>query len=65
MLKVGGNKGWVRRVPAAAVILAPLMEDRIIWSKTSVVFEASPLKKPWAQPKEGLRGLLQYETGGC
>ena len=36
------NKGWVRRVPAAAVIPAPQVVATIIWPKAPVAGLASP-----------------------
>lgn len=52
-----GNKRWERRVPAAAVIHAPQMEDTFTWSKMSVVFGVRLLKKTRAQPGETLKLL--------
>ena len=51
-LKSSGNKGWARRVPAAAVIPAARVVATIIEPKASVAGPVNPWVNPGAQRQE-------------
>ena len=56
-VKSSTNKDWVRRVPAAAVILAVQVAAIFIGSKTSVACLVSSLWNPASQ-ESGVQGVL-------